>query len=111
MNVRPATKEDMPKILELSRDISIPADGIIIVAEDAEGIKAFMNVRIVAFAEPMVSLTPFASRDLFDYVSERLKFGGHKILRAFIREKHSGLLSKLGFNRVFEDYQSFEKIL
>ena len=103
----------MPQVQRLAKEngLSIPEEGTIILVEDEGEVKAFMNIRVVAFAEPMVSKTPFASRMLFDHVSSSLKRGGHKILRAFVEDKNSGLLKKLGFNRVFEDHQSFEKIL
>src|SRR5574337_1287750 len=101
MIARLAKAEDMPKILDLAKEngLSIPQDGIIIIAEsDDQDVKAFMNIRIVPFVEPMVSKSPFASQVLFDFVLERMKSGGHKILRAFIREKNTELLSKVGFN-------------
>lgn len=114
MIVRAANKEDMPKVLELAKsyNLSIPEDGIIVLVEDEDkDVKAFMNIRIIPYVEPMISKSPFASQVLFNYVMEKMKGGGHKILRAFVREKNSQLLGKLGFNKVFEEYQSFEKLL
>ena len=113
MKVRIAVKDDIPSVGKLAgnNNLSIPQEGILVIAEENGEIKAFANIRIVAFIEPMASKSPFASKLLFDFVTEKLKVGGHRILRAFIKEENSGLLKKLGFGQVFEDYQSFEKIL
>jgi hypothetical protein len=112
MKIRDYIDSDSEKVKELAErnSLSLPAEGKIIIAEDDNGeIKSFVNVRLVTMIEPMVSENPVIGKKLFDYVEEKIKGSGIKILRCFAEEKNVNLFKKLGFYECFGDHKILEK--
>ena len=110
--IRDAEIKDMEQINALAEKygLSVPSEGKLLVAEENGVIKAFVNVRFVTFITPFVSENPVIGKKLWDYVDDRLRKSGIKLVQCFTKEKNVNLFEKLGFNKVFGDQAIMEKI-
>jgi N-acetylglutamate synthase-like GNAT family acetyltransferase len=112
MKIREYIETDYERAKEFAErnGLSFPKEGKMLIAEDDNGeIKSILNVRLVTMIEPMISENPVIGKKLFDYVEEKIKGKGIKIIRCFSGEKNIELYEKLGFYECFENHKILEK--
>jgi len=105
-------ENDSSKIKEFSEKygLFVPEEGKIIIAEDNNGeIKAIANLRYVLMIEPFISENPMTGKKLFDWIENKIKEAGIKIIRCYANDKNAGLFKKIGFYEVFENHKILEK--
>lgn len=111
MKVREAKPEDLEQIKALAEKhkLNLPPDGTVIIAETSSGvIKAVSVIRGVYFLEPVISESPFAIKELWDYIRVKSIEKNVRILRCFVEPRHVKLLKKIGFYRIFPKHQIYE---
>jgi len=59
--------------------------------------------------EPMVSENPIVAVKLWNYVEEKIKKGGIKVVRCFADTKKEKTYKKVGFYRIFKKMLFLEK--
>lgn len=114
MIIREYISKDRERIAELTEKygLSVPKDSKIIVAENSKGVvEGFVSVRPVLFIEPMISENPIIAVKLWNYVEEKMKEGGIKIIRCFAPQDKLKTYKKLGFYRIFNKMFALEKII
>lgn len=112
MKIRDFILEDTEQVQALCEryGFGFPTEGKIIVAVDETGvIKSFINMRLITYVEPFVADSPFAGKELWDYVEGKIKEGNLPIVRCFTDEKNKSLFERLGFYEVFKNQLSLEK--
>ena len=114
MKVRIAKKEDIEQVKKLADkyNLEYSDQSIIILAEDDDkNIKGFIALRFVPFIEPMISESSIAALMLYQAAEKLLEQMEVPIIRIFAQEKHEELFKKVGFEEIFQDYISMEKVL
>lgn len=114
MIIRNYTKSDEDFIQELAKkhDVSIPNDGLVLVAESSEGkIVGFILIRTVSFIEPFVCENKVTAVELFNEAILHLKTMKAPIVRAIIGHEHLGVAGKVGFEKIFTDKILIEKLV
>jgi len=112
MRIRDYKKEDYEQVktLAVKHGLNLPSDSKIIVAESYSGkIEGFVSVRNVLFIEPIVSDNPIMAVKLWNYVEEKIKKGGIKVVRCFADSKKEKTYKKVGFYRIFKKMLFLEK--
>jgi len=105
---RPEDHEAVKALAEKHK-LNMPGEGKLIVVETNSGkIEGFANIRAVFMIEPLVCENPLMADKLWTYISEKSRKGNVKILRCFIEQKHSKLLTKIGFYRIFKKHHIYE---
>jgi hypothetical protein len=111
LTIKQYNPNDFDKITEYaeSKGFNLPPEGILYIAEDKGEIKGLCNIRFVAMIEPFISDSPQVSKQLFDNMEFMLRQNNVKIVRAFTKDVNDGLLKKLGFYKIKEDENFYEK--
>ena len=112
MRTRDYKVEDFEQVKSLAEKhgLNLPSDSKIIVAESNTGkIEGFVALRSVLMIEPMVSENPIVAVKLWNYVEEKIKKGGIKVVRCFADTKKEKTYKKVGFYRIFKKMLFLEK--
>jgi hypothetical protein len=110
MTIREFEPMDFEAVKKLSVDngMLLPTEGKMFVAESAKGdIVGFVVLRAVMFIEPFVCKNPVIAKKLYDFAEWHVRLSEAKIVRCFTKTEK--LLKKLGFYKIFDEYQAMEK--
>jgi len=115
MIVRKAKDEDFEQIYKLAEkhNIEIATRELILVVERGSEIIAFAIIKPTVQISPFISESPIASKKLYDEMINELQKtnNGIMVVQCFTDKWNEELFNKLGFEKVFDDKISMEKIL
>ncbi|MHB8483269.1 MAG: hypothetical protein ACYDBV_11150 [Nitrospiria bacterium] len=99
---------DSVKRLSVENGMLLPTEGKMFVAEDSKGkVVGFVVLRAVMFIEPFICKNPVIAKKLYDFAEWHIRISEAKIVRVFT--KNFKLLKKLGFYKIFPEYEPMEK--
>jgi hypothetical protein len=89
--------------------IHLPVDGIKLLAQCGDDIKAVLGIRTVVSIEPLVSINPIASVKLFDLADSYANINKINMFRIMAEPSNEELFNKVGFEKVFSGRIIMEK--